>query len=349
MKKYTFTLLAGLLLFFGVQLQAQNIDAKHYEIHLNHFDFTEKTIEAETFVTFEVLEQTQSVVLELKSLEVSSVTSADADVSGFSQENDNLVINFSAPLDSGSEITLDIVYGGRTFNESWGGVHWNGEYVYNLGVGFDSQPHNLGKAWFPCVDNFTDKATYDVFVTTDASKMAVCGGNLIETIDNGDGGSTYHWSENQLISTYHISFAVGEFVLWEDTYQGLNGDIPINVFAKPHQAEKVPGSFVNIKEIVRFFEDCFGAYPFNRIGYVSTSQGCMESVDNIAFASSLIDGTTSGEDFVAHELSHMWFGNKVTCARLRICGSTKVLPSSAACSIRQVFTMKPLSKLPCRN
>ena len=84
MKKYTFTILAGLLLIFCQQLLAQNIDAKHYEIHLNHFDFGEKTIEAETFVTFEVTEQTQSVSLELKSLAVSSVTSADANVSGFS-------------------------------------------------------------------------------------------------------------------------------------------------------------------------------------------------------------------------------------------------------------------------
>lgn len=314
MKRYTFILLAVLLLFFGVQLQAQNIDAKHYEIHLNHFDFSEKTIEAETFVTFEVLEQTQSVVLELKSLEVSSVTSADAAVLGFSQEDDNLVINFSEPLDSGSEVTLDIVYGGRTFNESWGGVHWNGEYVYNLGVGFDSQPHNLGKAWFPCVDNFTDKATYDVFVTAVAPKRAVCGGKLMEIIDNEDGSFIFHWSEEQPISTYHISFAVGEYCLWDDIYHGQNVDIPITVYAKYNQYENVEGSFVNIKEIVRFFEDCFGPYPFNRIGYVSTSQGCMESVDNIAFASSLIDGTTSGEDFVAHELSHMWFGNKVTCA-----------------------------------
>lgn len=315
MKRYTFTLLAGLLLFFGVQLQAQNIDAKHYEIHLNHFDFTEKTIEAETFVTFDVKEPTQSVVLELKSLEVSSVISSDAEISGFSQEDDNLVINFSASLDSGSEITLDIVYGGRTFNESWGGVHWSSaSSVYNLGVGISTVPHNLGKSWFPCVDNFEDKATYDVFVTAVDPKKAVCGGNLVEIIDNGDVNITYHWSEEQPISTYHISFAVGEFELWEDVYQGLERDIPINVYAKPNQIDKVPGSFVNIKEIVRFYEDCFGPYPFNRIGYVSTSQGCMEHIDNIALASSLIDGTTSGEDFVAHELSHMWFGNKVTCA-----------------------------------
>ena len=316
--KHTFVLLASFLLLFVQQMQAQNvggsIDAKHYEIHLNHFDFQGKSLEAETFVTFEVTEATQSVVLELKSLTASSVTSAGANVLGFSQENDYLTVNFSETLNVGSEITLDVVYGGVPYTSSWGGVHWNGEYVYNLGVGIYTEPHNLGKAWFPCVDDFEDKANYDIFVTAEAPKMAVCGGNLIETIDNGNGSATYHWSENQMISTYHISFAVGEFVLWEDTYQGLNGEIPITVYAKPYQADNVEGSFVNIKEIVQFYEDCFGPYPFNRIGYVSTSIGCMEHIDNIGLSSSMINGTTSGEDYVAHELSHMWFGNKVTCA-----------------------------------
>ena len=312
--RYTFIFLTSFLLLFCKQFQAQNIDAKHYEIHLNHFDFTEKTIEAETFVTFEVTEPTQSVVLELKSLEVSSVISSDAEISGFSQEDDNLVINFSAPLDSGSEITLDIVYGGHTFNESWGGVHWSSSSsVYNLGVGISTVPHNLGKSWFPCVDNFEDKANYDVFVTTPYYLNAVCGGSLIETITNEDGTLTRHWSEEQPISTYHISFAVDAFEPWEDTYHGLNGDIPITVYTSK-SLPMITGSFVHIKEIVQFFENCFGPYPFNRIGYVGTSQGCMEHIDNIALVNSMINGNTNNEEYIAHELSHMWFGNKVTCA-----------------------------------
>ena len=314
MKRYTFTLFAGLLLFFGVKLQAQDIDAKHYEIHLNHFDFTEKAIEAETFVTFEVTEPTQSVSLELKSLAVSSVTSDDAEISDFSQDDDRLAINFAAPLNAGDEITLDIVYGGRTFNESWGGVHWSSSSsVYNLGVGISTVPHNLGKAWFPCVDNFEDKANYDVFVTTPYYLNAVCGGSLIETITNEDGTLTRHWSEEQPISTYHISFAVDAFEPWEDTYHGLNGDIPITVYTSK-SLPMITGSFVHIKEIVQFFENCFGPYPFNRIGYVGTSQGCMEHIDNIALVNSMINGNTNNEEYIAHELSHMWFGNKVTCA-----------------------------------
>ena len=312
--RYTFIFLTSFLLIFCKQIQAQNIDAKHYEIHLNHFDFTEKTIEAETLVTFEVTEPTQSVVLELKSLEVSSVISSDAEISGFSQDDDYLTINFATPLNAGDEITLDIVYGGHTFNESWGGVHWSSaSSVYNLGVGISTVPHNLGKSWFPCVDNFEDKANYDVFVTTPYYLNAVCGGSLIETITNEDGTLTRHWSEEQPISTYHISFAVDAFEPWEDTYHGLNGDIPITVYTSK-SLPMITGSFVHIKEIVQFFENCFGPYPFNRIGYVGTSLGCMEHIDNIALVNSMINGNTNNEEYIAHELSHMWFGNKVTCA-----------------------------------
>lgn len=312
--RYTFIFLTSFLLLFCKQIQAQNIDAKHYEIHLNHFDFTEKTIEAETFVTFEVTEPTQSVVLELKSLAVSSVTSDDAEISDFSQDDDYLTINFATPLNAGDEITLGIVYGGHTFNESWGGVHWSSaSSVYNLGVGISTVPHNLGKSWFPCVDNFEDKANYDVFVTTPYYLNAVCGGSLIETITNEDGTLTRHWSEEQPISTYHISFAVDAFEPWEDTYHGLNGDIPITVYTSK-SLPMITGSFVHIKEIVQFFENCFGPYPFNRIGYVGTSLGCMEHIDNIALVNSMINGNTNNEEYIAHELSHMWFGNKVTCA-----------------------------------
>jgi aminopeptidase N len=40
----------------------------------------------------------------------------------------------------------------------------------------------------------------------------------------------------------------------------------------------------------------------------------MEHTDNIALATSVISGNTDNEEYLAHELSHMWSGNKVTCA-----------------------------------
>ena len=307
------------LLFSLSSLIAQNagegIDVTHYEIHVWDFDFANRTLQGETFIDFTTTASINAVVLELKTLTVTDVASDFYGVESFSQEGDFLTVTFDEPIAVGESVTLDVRYGGSTFSETWGGVEWWGsDYVYNLGVGFESQPHNLGKTWFPCVDNFTDKATYDVFITTTNDKKAICGGSFVETIDNGDGTSTWHWETSQEIATYHISFAVGVYELWEDVYHGIERDIPIEVYVKPEQMNKVPGTFVHIQEICSTLEQYLGPYPFNRIGYVSTSKGCMEHTDNIALAASLIDGTTSGESYLAHELSHMWSGNKVTCA-----------------------------------
>ena len=301
--------------FAQAQTAGENIDVTHYAIHVNELNFTNHTLQGETFVDFTATANVQQIVLELKSLVVTFVTATGASVANFSQDGDFLFINLASPMAIGASATLDIVYGGSTFSETWGGVEWWGaDYVYNLGVGFDSQPHNLGKTWFPCVDNFTDKATYNVFVTTTNDKKAICGGELVATVDNGDGTSTWHWITPQEIATYHISFAVGNYEVWEDGYDGIEHYIPITVYAKPNQMNNVPGTFVHIKEIISFFEENLGPYPFNRIGYVSTGKGCMEHTDNIALAASIIDGQTTGEEYIAHELSHMWSGNLVTCA-----------------------------------
>ncbi len=315
MKKLSFLLAFLLLMTFAqAQTPGENIDVTHYEIHVGDFDFTNRTLQGETFVDFTATASVQQVILELKYLEVSAVTATGATVSDFSQSGDFLTINLASPLAAGSTATLDIVYGGNTFSETWGGVEWWGQYVYNLGVGFESQPHNLGKSWFPCVDNFTDKATYDLFITTTNDKKAICGGNHVETIDNGDGTSTWHWNAPQEIATYHISFVVGDLVLWQDVYHGIERDIPIEVYTTPSLSGRVEATFAHIHEIAAFFEENLGPYPFNRIGYVSTSKGCMEHTDNIALATSVISGNTDNEEYLAHELSHMWSGNLVTCA-----------------------------------
>ena len=292
----------------------ENIDVTHYEIHLNNIDFTNHTLQAQTVVTLTTLSATSTIELELKTLTVSAVTSTDATISNFSQTGDVLTINLASALAANATASFTITYGGNTFNESWGGIMWTTGYVCNMGVGFESIPHNLGKCWFPCVDNFTDKATYDVFVTVPNDKTAVCGGNLESTTDNGDGTKTVHYNVPQEIATYHISFVAGDYVEWTDTYNGMERDIPITVYVKPNQAGMVQGTFVHVKDIANFFENNFGPYPFNRIGYSITSVGCMEHIDNIGITSGVLTGNTSQEEYVAHEMSHMWFGNKVTCA-----------------------------------
>ncbi|MBO7083583.1 MAG: T9SS type A sorting domain-containing protein [Bacteroidales bacterium] len=318
MKKICFLIIGMILLATSFNLQAQtpgeNIDVTHYEINLWDIDFTNHTLQGETFINFTATAPTNTLVLELKTLTVTDVACDYYYVESFNHEGNYLTVTFDETLAAGASAILDIRYGGSTFNESWGGIMWTTGYVCNMGVGFESIPHNLGKCWFPCVDNFTDKATYNLNITVPNSTEAICGGNFINTYDNGDGTTTWQWEIPQEVATYHVSFAVGDYVEWTDTYNGIERDIPITVYVKPNQINNVPGTFVHVKDIAAFYENCFGPYPFNRIGYVVTSVGCMEHVDNIGITSGIVTGNTTQEEYVAHELSHMYFGNKTTCA-----------------------------------
>ena len=298
------------------QTPGENFDVTHYAIHLNNIDFTNHTLQGETFVTLTTTAPTNTFVLELKSLAVNSVSGTGCEVYDFGHnpETDLVTIVTSQTVPAGTTVTFDIEYYGNTFNESWGGIMWTTGYVCNMGVGFESIPHNLGKCWFPCVDNFTDKATYDVYVIVPSALSAVCGGNLESDTNHPDGTHTVHYNVPQEISTYQISFVAGDYVEWTDTYNGIERDIPITVYVKPSQIDKVAGTFVHVKDIAAFYEENFGPYPFNRIGYAITSVGCMEHIDNIGITSGVLTGNTTQEEYVAHELSHMWFGNKVTCA-----------------------------------
>ena len=127
MKRLSLLLALLLPLAFAAKAQTpgENIDATHYEIHIGDFDYANRTLAGETFVTFTATAEVQQIVLELKSLVATSVTATGTTVADFQQSGDFLTINLASPLASGSSATLDIVYGGNTFSESWGGVEWD--------------------------------------------------------------------------------------------------------------------------------------------------------------------------------------------------------------------------------
>lgn len=288
--------------------------AVHYSIHLTNINTNNQSIQAfaEILLTPKIDNLTQ-VLLELKDLEVDSVVFA-GNLNEFELSGDTLYINLEQSANIGDTLDLAVYYHGFPFHESWGGFHFNSSYAFNLGVGFVSIPHNLGKTWFPCIDNFTDRATYDVFITVDNQLKGISGGRLLEVSDNGDGKSTWHWAFDHPLPTYLVSVMTGDYVLYEDEFFGMEDTIPISIYTRPSEANKVAGSFSRLKDILHFFEEKFGPYPFERVGYTGTAIGAMEHAANISYPNTSINGNSANEWLYTHELSHMWFGNKVTCS-----------------------------------
>jgi aminopeptidase N len=292
-----------------------SLDAVHYEIRIYNIDFTAKSISASATVFLTPLSGPVPVInLELIELTVTNVWVDNIPVTNFTQSDSLLGIPLVTALQPGDTIAVKVEYNGIPFHESWGGFHFSGEYAFNLGVGISMIPHNLGKSWYPCVDNFTDRATYDVFCTLPDGKIAIGGGLLAEVTDNGNGTNTYHWNLAQTVPTYLSSIAAGNYVAVNDTFNGMNGPVPINIYVRPQDTSRVEGTFINLKEILAIFEDCMGPYSWDRVGYTTAAIGSMEHATNIFIPHSFLTGSTTYESTIAHELTHMWMGDEVTCS-----------------------------------
>ncbi|MCX6235034.1 MAG: M1 family aminopeptidase [Bacteroidetes bacterium] len=296
-------------------LISDTLDAVHYSIYLNIVDLPSQNLIGYTEVSIiPKYDNINDIQLELLQLAIDSVIVNGFQVNNYTYSDPLINIPLPEPANTGDTIKVRIRYHGIPFHEGWGGFHWAGQYCFNLGVGFELISHNLGKAWFPCIDDFHDRATYDYYITVEEDKTAVCGGILMSVTTNGDNTKTFHWQMRNTIPAYLASVAVGHYDLITDTYNGIRSNIPINFYVRPSDSIHVYGSFINLKEILAIFEEHFGPYPWPQVGYVSTALGAMEHAANIAYPYGCINGGLTYEYLYAHEISHMWFGDKVTCA-----------------------------------
>lgn len=301
------------------QGNVDNTDVTHYDINITNLDFENHSMQAHTSLDFTLHETASQVYLHLQNLTVDSVVSQTENL-GFSHNDTILSIQLGETLNPGENKEITVFYHGnpQTDPSGWGGFYFSNNYAFNLGVGFEDIPHNYGRVWFPCVDNFTDRANYTFHITTSTENKAACNGLLdsIQTQINGNDTSLiHHWTLSDAIPTYLASMAVGPYEIIEYSYQGIERDIPVQLFVFDGNTNNALGSFQNLDSILAAFEDAFGPYPWQRVGYVAVpfNSGAMEHPTNIAIGNGFINGDLTYESLIAHELSHSWFGDYITC------------------------------------
>lgn len=299
--------------------RSDSIDLLHFTINLEITDFTNKIIKGYTEIQFTPLQNNiQDIRLDLMTLNVDSVIwVSDSTVLSYNHLGESLNIGFSNPQNIGDTNSIRIYYGGTpSFDPTFGGFYFQSGFAYNVGVSLNDIPHNYGRTWYPCFDNFIERSSYDFIITTQDIHSAVCGGVLQSSVNNGNGTKTYRWHLEQSVPSYLTSVAVNNFVLLQDTVLSISNDvIPIILAARPSDTANVMNSFVNLKNAFHIYESKFGPYLWDRIGYVFVpmTAGAMEHATNIAYPILLANGSLVYEDIMAHELSHHWFGNLITC------------------------------------
>jgi aminopeptidase N len=121
--------------------------------------------------------------LHLLELTVDSVTTGHGPLS-FTHDDELLTITTDVPFDTDDTLLLTVHYHGDPVTDpsGFGGFYTTSPYTYNLGVAFQRVPHSFGRAWFPCVDNFTERNSYEFLVKTNGGRTAWCNGELLATI-----------------------------------------------------------------------------------------------------------------------------------------------------------------------
>ena len=320
MKKYLlFVLLLGMMGVMSAQNRADSMHVDHYDIFLNITDFDTKIVYGHTDLqVVSKVDDLQYVDLDLQRLVVDSLWVNGQSATDYTHEGTLLHIPLAQALPLGDTVQLRVFYSGNPATDSYfGGFYYSGQYCYNLGVAFRDLPHVFGRAWYPCLDFFTDKASYTFNIETEAGKRAICGGELVDSVSTDNNTIVWRWVLDEPVPTYLTSIAVGNYMHYSDTVQGLERVIPIDIYTRPSEFNKIASTFTHLKDALHIFESHFGPYHWNRIGYVGVAftGGAMEHVTNIAYPQAAITGNSNYESLYIHEFSHMWFGDLVTCFR----------------------------------
>ena len=302
----------------ALDTRSDSIDIRHYTINLDFTSLPQATLIAACTVDFEArVNGINQLVLDLEALTVDSIK-AENELLTFTHTGPKLRINLSQNLNQGDISALTVYYGGTPIEDAsgFGGFSFSGSYAYNIGVGFSANPHNLGRVWFPCFDNFVERSTYTCIVNMPPTYSAYCGGMLVSDETNGN-VRTMVWDLNQEIPTYLASVAVAPYTEVRKTFNSItNPSLPVVLAALPADTTALKNSFVSLEPIFEEFEAHFGPYRWDRVGYVLVpfQAGAMEHASNVAFMRDLIPfGPSQNQHIMAHELAHSWFGNLATC------------------------------------
>ncbi|WP_448699983.1 M1 family metallopeptidase [Mucilaginibacter sp. AW1-3] len=195
-----------------------------------------------------------------------------------------------------------------------GALNRNDDYLYALFV------PDRARTVFPCFDQPNLKAVFSLALKIPEGWTALANGTTTTKTAN----NSYVFEKSDTLSTYLFSFTAGKYFSAKQNIGKLH---PEFLYRETDQAKinlSTDAIFKAHADAASFLENWTGiSFPFQKMGFVAIPDfqfGGMEHPGEVQYkASSLfLDASATQEqiiarlNLIAHETSHMWFGDLVT-------------------------------------
>ncbi|MBC7408670.1 MAG: T9SS type A sorting domain-containing protein [Arcicella sp.] len=292
-----------------------NIDITYYKLNLS-VNYTPKNIKGEVTINA----KNKIVTLDQVTIDLQNTLTTDSIKIGnrkltFIHQSNQILIKLDKIYAENQLLSFVIYYhgipGSSGFDSFVFGTHNNAK---DMAIWSLSEPYG-SPDWFPCKNSVDDKAdSSDVWITADKYFTSVSNGILEKTIENQDGTRTYQWKNRYPIAQYLISIAMSNYTLYQNQFN-FEGQttMPITHYIYPESLTSTNKIALDKTSfMLDLFSKKFGLYPFIKEKYGHAQFGWGGGMEHQT-CTSLTVPNSGFETLIAHELTHQWFGDKITC------------------------------------
>ena len=227
---------------------------------------------------------------------------------GFTHESDKIRVQLPAPINEDSQDSITVWYQGEPTSSGFGAFATNTTSGGNPVLWTLSEPYGA-KEWWPCKQSLSDKIdSIEIRVTCPAGNKVASNGKLISEETQGE-ETTVVWKHHYPITTYLVAIAVTNYSAFSNYLELDDGSqLEILNYVYPEYLGTAQNLSAETLEIMRFFNDIIGEYPFadEKYGHAQFGWGGGMEHQTMSFMHNLNFG------LVAHEMAHQWFGDCIT-------------------------------------
>jgi aminopeptidase N len=292
-------------------------DVQHYTLDLTVNDVATGDLSGQTVIDARTTQTLSSLNFDFIGFEIQGIT-VNGQPAEFERGRQELSVTPSSPLAENESFTVEVRYRGAPGEMDSIAIPIQTGWITFDGGSFVLSEPDGAASFYPVNDHPLDKASYTFRVTVPDPYEVAANGVLTETIAN-EGTTTFVFEAREPMASYLATVNIDEFDL--ETSQSENG-VPIRNYFPTGSPEAMRRPFERQGEMIDYFGEIFGAYPFEVYGalVIDTAFGAaLETQTMSIFSKAMIDPNEleGSESVVAHELAHQWFGDSVSLADWR--------------------------------